>query len=171
MKVYVVTEGEYSQCTIEGVFLRRDQAEEFKNYYCFDVVEEYELDPATPQSDGDMYRLDFYVDSKREIKLERISNHTKPHGWTCDCYAHEPSPTSARCVYKARDMDHAQKIAGDKLMHLKAGSLLVIGREGRYEARQNPDGTLSAGSDYVRYENTYMMQSGKFVLTHTEKMP
>jgi len=44
MKVYIITEGEYSDYHIERVFLDRAKAEAYTNFHPFAYIEEYETD-------------------------------------------------------------------------------------------------------------------------------
>ena len=51
-KVYIVTEGEYSDYHVCGVFTSREKAEKFRDTFCCnDTIEEYNLNPYQKQID------------------------------------------------------------------------------------------------------------------------
>ena len=44
MKVYIVTDGDYSDYHIEAVFTDKEKAEKYASLHCYDAVEEYDAD-------------------------------------------------------------------------------------------------------------------------------
>lgn len=50
-KVYIVTDGDYSDYRIIAAFTREDKAEEYRRNFEYYSVEEYELDPSTTPID------------------------------------------------------------------------------------------------------------------------
>lgn len=119
MKVYVVTEGAYSDYHIEAVKLSIDEAVEISQRVGGNI-EEYD----TEDNDGYWDYIDKY-----EVELNGDT------GGLCKCIEGETESPEGfyefenksifRIVVWARDTEHAVKIARDKLAEEKAKSTLI----------------------------------------------
>ena len=119
MKVYVVTQGSYSDYHISGVAIDRETAELIKAR-CYDdpEIEEYDTDDFTPLKDRRPYRVGIPKAGAISVKLI------------------ETLPGSPGKVFEykwghivdvyAKDEDHALKIAFDKVAEYKAEKKGVI---------------------------------------------
>ena len=116
MKIYVVTDGDYSDYMIHGVFSTLEKAEIFKKYSKLDYIEVYELDDMQGIELNGYFKYDVYmdVDGNSEIELpdqrESIDRDIKPYG------------DGKRMVFevKAKNEKHAVKIANEKRVQLIA---------------------------------------------------
>ena len=118
MKVYVVTQGEYSEYHIVGVTLDREKAErwlelynsEKGKYYYVAEIEEYEADEF---GNGGLYQWEVSPGwSNEECVLDTMSERDYDE-WYCDDYNYY-------LTVMAKDKDHALKAAHDKIAKLKA---------------------------------------------------
>ena len=109
-KVYVVSDGWYSEYQIKGIFSTRQKAEELqKHFSCPNDIEELELDPEVPYpKDVLAFRIEFDTDGNivftrrldSEDFKERTGNRFQQDGVLCNVWA--------------RDEEHAVKIATDR---------------------------------------------------------
>ena len=131
MKVYVITMGEYSDKYNFGVTLDKEKAERFvgrfnaANKWQDADVEEHELD------DWDDDRLTYFVIVKRtEVKAETVDaagrdiNEVKPYieflRTGQGIFGYEERQTGYAVYVKAKDTEHAAKIACDLVAEYKA---------------------------------------------------
>ena len=133
MKIYLVSDGDYSEYSVKGLFSTKKKAEKFSHHYLFDNIEVYDLDLDTPECVGDSYML-YYALETGEHRVDRISNEGKKSGWKSYCLKGamgDPfrEPKTCFCTYDAKDLDTARKIAYDKVMALRAGSTLISTQE------------------------------------------
>lgn len=134
MKVYIVTQGDYSEYHIERVFSTREKAQEYLDHigYAWNAeIEEYDIDEETPRGVF-LYKVTIQDDDgNAEVELiesdDRFSNCRKDvfgrnfmfrKGWWFNI--------------EAKDAKHAIKIASERLMQLKALPYLLprIKKEG-----------------------------------------
>jgi hypothetical protein len=119
-KVYVVTEGEYSDKEIAGVFDDHYLAFKFQVYHAYnELIEEFELNPAAPEFHG----LWFYARhdlARTNIHVARASNAIE-HDTTLRFDALTYS-RALRCEILADSEEHATKVFREKLSAFLAGS-------------------------------------------------
>ena len=70
MKVYIVTDGDYSDYHIEAVFTNKEKAETYAALRCYDCVEEYDADAIE-------------IDGELEPWIAHICFYTNDH-WYCE---------------------------------------------------------------------------------------
>lgn len=132
MTLYVVTEGEYSDYHIVGIYSTKEQAEKIKKYrsglYEYPDIEEWELNGYIPEDIDyarEYYRITYndrqygqgFWDCKRFTKIGKENIQDCP--WTL----HESFPLWFRIDIpcdRVKDEQHAIKIAQDKLAEIKA---------------------------------------------------
>lgn len=117
MKVYIVTQGDFSEYRIERVFSTRDKAQEYLdhigNYDC--RMEEYNIDEEVPCGLF-IYSVILYgnISSASAELMDAFSTYYPKNGvrWKAD---------GAMCFsLEAKDAPHAIKIASERLMQIKA---------------------------------------------------
>ena len=119
MKVYVVTQGSYSDYHISGVAIDRETAELIKaRGYDDPEIEEYDTDDFTPLKDRKPYRVG--IPKAGAISVKLIEGLPYAPGKVFEYkWGHYVN------VY-AKDEDHALKIAFDKVAEYKAEKKGVI---------------------------------------------
>lgn len=70
-KVYVVTDGEYSDFRIEGIFTEKDKAEKYADTFGYDNIEEWDLNPDF-KIENNIWMVYVYLDGS-EPEVERKS--------------------------------------------------------------------------------------------------
>lgn len=126
MKAYVITKGEYSDYHICAVTLDKDKAEQLKKLFTDEYnepyIEEFEVDAHFP-IDYPYFIVDKYSD---RIDVEEIQT----NDYACEYDYGVVRRCNSRCnkvfysvCVKAKDKDHAKKIALDKIAQYKAEKL------------------------------------------------
>lgn len=117
-KVYLVTEGWYSDYHICGVFSSEEKAKEAMALLSDGEMEEFELDPVSPHPPGMTF---WFVEMQRDgaaCEARRISVSL------ADKTAEESAPLSGgkswRFTMWARDREHAVKIANERRIQMLA---------------------------------------------------
>ena len=133
--VYIVTDGDYSDYRICGVFTDKKLADSFCEYHNFDQVEEHGANPDVPtythvlfccsECDGNLWvdRTDTRYTYTDEVKLNDHSYATS---------------LSLSGYVLAKDQAHAEKIWQDRVRAILAGSTFVV--RTYYVRSQEPDG-------------------------------
>lgn len=167
--IYLVTHGEYSDYAVKGAFDCPGKAAAFREYHNYAHVEEMELNPKTPPiPDGFLYRLSFTIKSGGHY-LMRESNLFTPSDWVCTSFTYATSPIDIVCYYFARNMDHAHKIAGDKLATVKTGSTLITGTRYLKVPELNFDGTKTGLMRNAHFNFTWRLNGSKATLLYKEE--
>ena len=177
MNMYLVSEGSYSEYSIEGVFDTKEKAEKFRDYYQFDHLEEMPLNPETPATpNGDRYLLRYEIASG-EAHVERISNDNDVWVSSNDHWEEFSSygctePLSVHCAFFARDDDHAHKITWDRLTSLKAGATTFISEKTvrRCGEGRGTDTVLDPHSHWVIMKRTWRLDGKTSTLLHSEEI-
>ena len=122
MKVYVVTDGEYSAYQIEGVFDNLNEAEKYAALHQYARIEEYDTEDNKIEGDVDYYyEFKFSVDvSASTIKLIRTIYTTERKNYIEDSWY-----VNMIWVYvciKEHSIEKATKIAQDMVAQYKAES-------------------------------------------------
>jgi hypothetical protein len=152
MKVYVVTEGEYSDYHIVEIFTNKEKAELLAEPFYERRVEEFELDPETPdyikrgykiffinmfedgglpQNPDDFDVYEYSADrSSWDLNKARFVKHEYPYFHTGEKWRHgndEDKPHNGEWVMEidilAKDKKHAIKIANEKRVQLIGGNM------------------------------------------------
>jgi hypothetical protein len=169
MKIYLVSSGEYSEYSINGVFDDSVKAEKFMHHFQHDRVEEHGLNPTYPDREGDRYRL-VYVLANTHFKVSRVSNDGSSEGWEPYSWLGPYTKmlmAECSCYYFAKDTDAAYKIASDKVTALKAGSTFITYETCVYECDMLDDGRPDARhSHQVLYLNTFRIDGKTSVLVN-----
>ncbi len=120
MKIYIVTDGEYSDYGIEAVFTDKKQAEMFAALHHCKYVEEWESDTASFEGDIKPYVLHKFVAGGHGMRYSdsyynngKITKVVKEHG---DIVVY--------VSLDKYDFDKAQKIAQDMLAEYRAKLLI-----------------------------------------------
>jgi hypothetical protein len=112
--IYVLTEGDYSDYHIVGVYSTKELAEEAQTLYKDSQIEEYDLDNIPEHPPG----MKAWFVLIRDGKLDGIyTSQVSPFDQTVPCeseYKHPNGMISYMVYCWAVDGDHAQKIALDK---------------------------------------------------------
>lgn len=123
MKAYVITKGEYSDYHICAVTLDEDKAEPLKKLFTDEwheaYVEEYEVDAHFP-IDYPYFLVYKYSDGRIDIKETETCDYD--YGVVRKCHNNKDG-TFYVVSLKAKDKDHAKKIALDKIAKYKAEKL------------------------------------------------
>jgi hypothetical protein len=167
----LVSDGSYSDHSIEGIFDNREKAEKFKDYYQFDHLEEFPLNPEAPAApDGDQYCLQYEI-ATGVGEVERISNdyHDTSEDWEEFSYGvKKESPIRVRCTFFARDAEHARKITGDRLTALKAGATTFTCESRIRQCGEGEDTVLSSHSYWAVLKRTWRLDGKTSTLLYTE---
>lgn len=126
MTAYVITKGEYSDYHICAVTLDKDKAEQLKKLFTDEwhdaYIEEYEVDSHFP-IDFPYFIVDKYSD---RIDVEEIQTDNYAceydYGVVRKCHSRDNKVFYSVCI-KAKDKEHAEKIALDKIAKYKAEKL------------------------------------------------
>ena len=124
-KVYVVTEGCYSDYHIEVILTNIKQARNYiinhSDEYTGYQIEEYELDDEYPETNDKLYDVIRRANGEWNIKdaEDWYGNVNEKARISCDIYAVPPRHTYHNYIH-ARDEEHALKIAQDDYAMLKA---------------------------------------------------
>ena len=119
-KVYIITEGSYSDYRILTVCSTKQEAEKVILLFDDAGIEEWEID--TFLSDG---RAAWNVLLTGDGDVERVEKMDDPsmviEGSFCVLLAHGISAGSYNCFVWGKDEQHAVKVASEKCRELKAG--------------------------------------------------
>lgn len=120
MKVYIVTQGRYSDYHIDRVFSTREKAQEYLDHIGNDndaEIEEYNIDEETPRGVF-AYRVIIYdyPDKDTEVRLWSSSEFYKD---TFHYHTYK-GKKSYQFDIETKDAPHAIKIASERLMQIKA---------------------------------------------------
>jgi hypothetical protein len=168
--VYMVSDGEYSDFSVRGIFDNEPDAEAFRDFYQYDNdITEWPLNPQLPKVGGDLYRLIYFIASERS-DVDRVSNTcTYSKGWRGIINYASRAPDRAHIFFFAKGAAQARKIAADKVTALKAGSTLMVSYESKAVARMGDNNRLEPCADHVRYTNTWRLNGSEVTLVHSEK--
>lgn len=132
MTLYVVTEGEYSDYHIVGIYSTKEQAEKVKKYHSgwwdYPDIEEWELDGNVPEDIESMreyYRVTHYIDQWLKDswdcrRFTKVGEETKKElSWNFFIGIGKEFTIDIPCD-RAKDEQHAIKIAQDKRIELIA---------------------------------------------------
>ena len=123
MKAYIITKGEYSDYHICAVTLDKDKAEQLKKLFTNDwhdtYVEEFEIDEHFP-IDYPYFIVEKYSD---RIEVKEIQTGDYACEYDYGVVRHYDSRGLYSVCVKAKDKDHAKKIALDKIAQYKAEKL------------------------------------------------
>lgn len=112
-KMYIVTQGEYSDYRIAGVFDSLEKAERFKECF-YGRIEEYDINPHEEKlSNGyKSYRVHMNKEGSTEKYGVGLGNGKSDDCWFGDNY--ENDEVHLVCNVWAKDKKHAIKIANEK---------------------------------------------------------
>ena len=121
-EVYIVTDSVYSEYRIMGVFTDSTNAENFRLKYNYTRVEPHSINSQEHERPDLLpYMISFHHRTTNHVVC-RVPVGTKPHEWLArpPFYGSEAfqNPTY---VFLAKDDDHAEKVAGEKVAMFKAG--------------------------------------------------
>ena len=131
MTLYVVTEGEYSDYHIVGIYSTKEHAEKVKKYYngLYDYpdIEEWELDKDIPENLEDVreyYRISYDEKQWRKgnwssTRFTKIGKDIKDCQWRMNDVYPKYFIIDIPCD-RVKDEAHAIKIAQDKMAEIKA---------------------------------------------------
>ena len=117
MKVYIVTDGEYSDYHIEAVFTDEKKAKQYAAIHRCDTIEEYEAD--TPQIEGE---TDVFVVHKIGIN-SRLGFYVYDHYYTTEKISSVKTHCGTPAILVSlteQDDSKAKKIAQDMWAEYKA---------------------------------------------------
>ena len=117
MKVYLVSDGEYSDYTILGIYSTQEKAEEACVQYDAKYIEEWDVDVLPPHPPGELRWTVYMKDGGNVTKVQRSSASEKFKKLDSFRFSSEGlwPKTDGRCLTLwARDEDHAIKIASEK---------------------------------------------------------
>jgi len=156
MKVYVVTDGDYSEYAIKGVFNCPDKAEDFRNHHNYEAVEAWALNPETPERVNNLwiYRVNIGSDV---VHCERSSNESTAHHWK------DFGNNMVLCRFWARDEKQALKIGQDRYRAFKAGSTLLTIKEVKYRGSIIDGRPTNMATHRVEYIVVKQMIGGNLV--------
>jgi hypothetical protein len=125
--IYVVTEGQYSDYTICGVFDDFDKAEAFREYHDFDRVEDHELNPETPPYDLLRFRCVWHAKGDK-VSIWRTSNDSiYDDGDSSEIQVNNYSPALVLEGYSwGRSEETAEKGWRDRIRAVKAGCVFPV---------------------------------------------
>lgn len=122
MTAYVITKGEYSDYHICAVTLDKDKAEQLKKFFTDEwhdaYVEEFEIDGHFP-IEYPYFVVDKYSD---RIDISEVETCDYDFGVVRQMRNRENKVFYSVCI-KAKDKEHAKKIALDKISKYKAEKL------------------------------------------------
>ena len=127
-KVYMVTDGWYSDYRVLGIYSTKARAEKAKEIYAAgNEVDEIEMD-VTPEHPRGC--LAWVVEMNRNGDADRVERENCD-GHRVTCYIYIPwrgESTSMRAYLWAKDADHAVKVANEWRTRIIANNLWINGR-------------------------------------------
>ena len=118
-KVYIVTDGEYSDYSIEGVFSTLEKAETCQRLYGYDNIEEYELDEEL-KIEKKIWEVQLPLSGVMETKCDCVSGQSfYEKKINCFRYGEWCGDTYMRFIVEATWSDEAIKIASEKFALVK----------------------------------------------------
>lgn len=113
MKVYIVTQGDYSDYHIEQVFSTREKAQEYIDHIGYDnfEIEEYNVDEEVPR--GTFLYLVVMYDNDRPATASLLASDSVKDTVHYGC-------NTTYFTIEAKDAPHAVKIASERFMQIKA---------------------------------------------------
>lgn len=131
MKIYLVTDGDYSDYSVKGVFTDLKRAEVFRNHYNYGSIEEYETDPIVKENKLDNYRWYYNTADWCFNSVERVSNAKELDTRLQLLYEPITNKMVLSCECEAHDPDHVRKIAIDQVRAFLAGQIIAIKYPGK----------------------------------------
>ncbi len=131
-KIFVVSDGEYSDRRNVAAFDDKDMAEEYSKLYGLNDVEELDLNPSLPETPGrpsGMYAYRVVMDTKvgNALSIEQMAwQETDRHDGTVTTFeVHDGNWHKELREYFVwgRDKDHAVKIANEKRIAFMLNSI------------------------------------------------
>ena len=129
MKVYTVSDGEYSDWHIVGIFSDEKLAEKAAAYWDVnDYIQEYEVDKETPQLPEGMLAFAVPMEKTGDAPLRSCARGVRARPYRCSGddvgKIHRWRSDSESVVFYvfARNAEHAVKIANEKRTGLLAGN-------------------------------------------------
>ena len=122
-KIYLVSDGDYSDYSVCGVFSTEEKANQFIKHFKMGEIEEYELDPIPDNVYKENKKL-FFVRMQRNGKVDNIYK-IEPHYFQPPEFRKNTfEPESELFIYVwANDQKHAIKIVNEKRTQLIANNL------------------------------------------------
>ena len=112
MTVYLVSDGEYSDYSILGIYSTKEKAEEALALYAAKYIEEWEIDVLPPHPPGELRWIVNVQDSGNILSVEPASAEEKYVAFKS--FRKWLEPDTRILILWARDKDHAIKIASEK---------------------------------------------------------
>jgi len=115
MKLYMVTDGDYSDYRVEGIYSTREKAEYAKRlFHALNDIEEIELDDIPDHPRGMLY---YVVIMDKEGNTEEVSVRDCRDQWEEEWRPYDDNKHVAFCMW-AKDAQHAVKIANERRIRL-----------------------------------------------------
>ena len=158
--MYIVTNGSYSDYSIMGVFDNLEKAEKFQEFYNYELIEEFDLNPGTPVFKGHMYR-GYHSFESGDTNVQRTGNDKLAHELQAGLRFQAPGDLySIYCCFQAMNQLKAELIFQDTINSFKLGVKTAKAIRGEHECGMRPDGTPDIFSKIAVYEDTYIMEDG-----------
>ena len=113
MTIYLVSDGEYSDYSILGLYSTKEKAEEARALYAAERIEEWEVDVLPPHPPGELRWIVHVHDSGDVVSVEPQTAEDKYVAFESFRKYWEPKDARILTLW-ARDKEHAIKIASEK---------------------------------------------------------
>jgi hypothetical protein len=117
MTIYLVSDGEYSDYTVLGLYSTKEKAEEARALYAANYIEEFELDYLPPHPPGELLWRVYMLDNGDVTDVNQGSPSEKFVPFESNRFfltSDYPKTVGRMLALWARDKEHAIKIASEK---------------------------------------------------------
>lgn len=125
-KVYIVTEGEYSDYRIKAVFSTREKANEYVQQNGTDFcIEKYDLDKEVVK-ETKLWAIEFEIESHKNRQASPVTYNMDELKDTCKVTEYHSSKPYITFYVEADTMDRAIKIASERFASVKANEYIWL---------------------------------------------
>ena len=115
--IYLVSDGEYSDYTVLGIYSTKEKAQEAMELYAANYIEEFEIDYLPPHPPGELRWTVYMKDDGSVMEAKRASpsetfKKLESFRFSSECLW--PKTDGRTLIFWARDKEHAIKIASEK---------------------------------------------------------
>ena len=166
--MYIVTNGSYSDYSVEAAFTTREKAEKYRHFYHHDKVEEIDLDPVALDCIGNSYLCSYFF-YKERLSVNRVTNEYQAEDWGAVLNPIDRTPISMHCTLVVGSESEAKTLARAKVDSFLRGESTVKGRYTKVSASMKDGMPGMVGDVFETFVTTYVMCDGKVELQYEEK--
>lgn len=125
-KVYIVTEGEYSDYGIEAVFSTKEKANEYVQQHGSDCrIEEYDIDQEVKR-ESKIWRIAINLENNEVLSVKPEFGFLPKDDGRCSVYDTFNDEKHMEFYVDAESMDKAKRIACERLVAIKSNDYIYL---------------------------------------------